>query len=125
MLTLRELKNIADLPAPGQKTPTAKELRLSAEPIAEHGLGGDARIAAYQSGYAIYFVSGVATVFRIHPCGGYRYDAGENPHDIGSGLFDGEAWYLRLVLEGEDRLCYNLEARANAWNASYSGASEE
>ena len=109
MLTLTELKNMADIPAPGQKAPTAKELRASEEPVAEHTLRGDARITAYKSGYAVYSVCGAATVFCIHSCGGYRYDSRENPCDIGSRLFDGEAWYLRLVLEGEDRLCHNRE----------------
>lgn len=125
MLTLRELKDMADIPAPGRKTPTVRELKASAGLIAERDLGGDAGIAAYKSGYAVYSVCGAATVFRIHPCGGYCYDSGKSPHDIGSELFEGEAWYLRLVLEGEDRLCRNCEARAQEWNVSYSGASEE
>lgn len=127
MLTLGELKNIVDIPAPGQKTPTAKELRASAEPAAEHILRGDAGITAYKNGYAVYSVCGAATVFCIHTCGGYCYDpdSGENPCSIGSGLFDGEAWYLRLVLEGEDRLCRNCEAREQDWSVSYSIVSEE
>lgn len=125
MLTLTELKNMADIPAPGQKAPTAKELRASAEPVAEHILRGGAKITAYKSGYAVYSVCGAATVFCIHSCGGYHYDSGENPCDIGSGLFEGEAWYLRLILEGEDRLCHNRESREQDWNVSYSGVSEE
>lgn len=125
MLTLKELKNMTEIPASGQKTPTAKELRASAEPVAEHILRGDAGIIAYKSGYAVYSVCGAATVFCIHSCGGYCYDSGENPCGIGSGLFDGEAWYLRLVLEGEDRLCRNREAREQDWSISYSSVSEE
>ena len=127
MLTLRELKKILDIPAPGQKAPTAKELRASAEPAAEHFLRGDAGITAYKNGYAVYSVCGAATVFCIHTCGGYCYDpdSGENPCSIGSGLFDGEAWYLRLVLEGEDRLCRNCEAREQDRSVSYSIVSEE
>lgn len=49
----------------------------------------------------------------------------ENPCSIGSGLFDGEAWYLWLVLEGKDRLCRNREAKEQDWNVSYSSVSEE
>ncbi len=125
MLTLRELKNLADIPEPGQKTPPAKELRASAEPLVEQALRGDAWITAYKCGYAIYSVCGASTVFCIHSCGGYCYDSGENPCDISSGLFEGEAWYLRLVLEGEDRLCRNREAREQDWSVSYSRVSEE
>lgn len=125
MLTLRGLKNMAEIPAPREKTPTAKELRTSAEPVAEHILREDAGITAYKSGYAVYSVCGAAIVFCIHSCGGYCYDSGEKPCGIGSGLFDGQAWYLRLVLEGEDRLCRNLEAREQGRSISYSSVSEE
>lgn len=125
MLTLRELKNMTDIPAPGQKTPTTKELWSSARIIAEQILRGDTRITAYKSGYVVYSVCGAATVFCIHACGGYCYGSGENACDIGSGLFDREAWYLRLVLEGEDRLSRNREAREQNRSVSYSSVSEE
>lgn len=125
MLTLRELKDMAEIPPSGQRTPTAKELRLSGKPIAERRIGADAGIAAYRNGYAVYRAGGAATVFRIHPCGGYCYGSGESRHDIDGGLFDGEVWHLRLVLEGEDRLFRNREARAREWSVSYSAASEE
>lgn len=125
MLTLRELKNMADVPKPGQKTPTAKELRSSDGLIADRALQGDAWISAYKSGYAVYSVCGSATVFRIHACGSYCYDSGKNTYDVDSGLFDGESWHLRLVLEGEDRLCRNREAREQMRSVLYSNVSEE
>ena len=40
-------------------------------------------------------------------------------------MFDGEAWYLRLVLEGEDRLFRNLASREQDRSVSYSAESEE
>lgn len=119
MLTLRELKNMAEIPPEGRKTPTVKELRISEKPIVEQTVGADAEIAAYKSGYAVYCAGGAATVFRIHPCGGYSYGFEENSRDISSSLFEDGAWHLRLVLEGEDRLCRNREAKAQVRTVSY------
>ncbi len=125
MLTLRELKNMADTAPPGQKTPTARELRSAGEMIAEKKIGESAGIAAYRNGYAVYYADRGATVFRIHACSGYSYDSCISPHDVGGGMFDREAWYLRLVLEGEDRLARNLASREQDWKVSYSAESEE
>lgn len=50
MLTLRELKNIAETAPSGQKTPTARELRSSGKLIAERKIGESAGIAAYRNG---------------------------------------------------------------------------
>ena len=125
MLTLRGLKNMAETAPTKQKMPTVRELRLSGKLIAEKEVGECAGIAAYWNGYAVYHAGRNATVFRIHACSGYCCDSGSSPYDIGSGTFDGEAWYLRLVLEGEDRLFRNLASREQGWNVSYSAESEE
>ena len=125
MLTLRELKNMAESAPSGQKTPTARELRLSGKLIAERKIGESAGIAAYRNGYAVYHAGRDATVFRIHACSGYCYDSGSSPCSIGGRMFDGEAWYLRLVLEGEDRLFRNLASREQDRSVSYSAESEE
>ena len=105
--------------------PTVRELRLSGKLIAEKEVGECAGIAAYRNGYAVYHAGRNATVFRIHACSGYCCDSGSSPYDIGSGTFDGEAWYLRLVLEGEDRLFRNLASREQDRSVSYSAESEE
>ena len=125
MLTLRELKNMAETAPSGEKTPTVRELRSSGKLIVERKIGESAGIAAYRNGYAVYHAGRGATVFRIHACSGYCYDSGSSPCSIGSRMFDGEAWYLRLVLEGEDRLFRNLASREQGWSVSYSAASEE
>jgi RNA polymerase sigma factor (sigma-70 family) len=125
MLTLRELKNMAETAPSGQKTPTARELRSSGELIAERKIGESAGIAACRNGYAVYHAGRDATVFRIHAYSGYCYDSGSRPCSIGGRMFDTEAWYLRLVLEGEDRLFRNLASREQGWSVSYSAASEE
>lgn len=125
MLTLQELKQIVDAPVPGRKIPTAKKLRASGVIIARERLNREAGIAAYQNGYALYEVCGFATVFPIHPCREYLYDSGGKTYSIAERLFERDAWYLRLVLEGEDRLNRNREAREQDRTVSYSAVSEE
>ncbi len=125
MLTLQELKRIVAVPAPEQKIPSARRLTESDKMVAREKLGADTQIVAYQSGYALYSVQRAVTVFPIHPCGGYWYDAGKSPCNIAGGLFEREAWYLRLVLEGEDRLFRNRESMEQRRTISYNAASEE
>ena len=125
MLTLRELKNMAESAPSGQKTLTARELRSSGKLIAERKIGESAGIAAYRNGYAVYYAGRDATVFRIHACSGYCYDSGSSPCSISGRMFDTQAWYLRLVLEGEDRLFRNLASREQDRSVSYSAESEE
>jgi len=125
MLTLQELKGMVDGHAPGTGVPTAKELAGSGRMVAQRRLGPDTEITAYKSGYAVYRVGNDATVFPIHRCGGYRYDTGTGPCSIGGEFFEEEAWYLRLAMEGEDRLCRNREAKERRKTVSYSAVSEE
>lgn len=40
-------------------------------------------------------------------------------------VFLNKEWYLRLVLEGEDRLSRNHEEKERSWNISYSAISED
>lgn len=125
MLTLQELKQIVPVPAPGQKIPTAKKLKKSGSPVVTKTLNTDVEIAAYPCGYVLYSAGGTATVFSIDSCRDYFYDSGEKPHCIAEKAFDHECWYLRLILEGEDRLCRNREAREQRKTVSYSAVSEE
>ncbi len=125
MLTLRELKNMTETAPSGQKPPTVRELRSSGKPIAERKVSESGGIAAYRNGYAVYHAGRNATVFRIHACSGYCYDSGSIPCSISGRMFDTEAWYLRLVLEGEDRLFRNLASREQNRSVSYSAESED
>lgn len=125
MLTLQELKQIVEVPVPGQKIPTARKLRTSGVLTVWEKLNRETKIAAYQNGYTLYEAGGFATVFPVHSCREYQYDSGEQLIHIGEGLFEHEAWYLRLMLEGEDRLVRNQETRERERTVSYSALSEE
>ncbi len=125
MLTLQELKQIVAVPVPGQKIPSAKNLIESGKIVARKSLDPDTEITAYENGYALYSACLATTVFPIHQCGEYQYDTEKNPCSIEDKFFEKENWYLRLVLEGEDRLYRNQEAKERKKTISYSAVSEE
>lgn len=124
-MTLQELKEIIEIPEHGIKIPTAKYLRETGRAVAERQLENNTWIAAYQNGYALYHACGHSTVFQIHTCGAYLYTSNGVSSYLPEHFFEKEPWYVRLVLEGEDRLERNQRAKEQEWTASYSAISEE
>ena len=125
MLTLQELKKITDMPGDGENLPTAKQLRITGLVVAQKQLGQEAEISAYRNGCALYQVGKRSTVFFFHPCRDYLYISDGSAVCLPEQFFEHERWYLRLVLEGEDRLNRNNEERERSWNISYSAISED
>lgn len=125
MLTLHELKKIVEAPCLGQKIPTAKKLERYGVVVAQESVCENTEIFAYQCGYALYRVSKYTTVFPIASCRGYMYEAGNEICHIPEYFFEQEAWYMRLVLEGEDRMNYNRDSKEQEKVVSYSCISEE
>lgn len=125
MLTLQELKKITDMPGDGEKLPTAKQLRITGLVVAQKQLGQEAEISAYRNGCALYQVGKRSTVFFLHPCRDYLYISDGSAVCLPEQFFEHERWYLRLVLEGEDRLNRNNEERERSRNISYSAISED
>lgn len=124
-MTLHELKEIIEIPEHGIKIPTAKYLKATGKAVAEKQLKNNMWIAAYQNGYALYCACGHSTVFPIHTCGAYLYVSGGVSSYLPEHFFEKEPWYVRLVLEGEDRLEHNQRAKEQERTASYSAISEE
>lgn len=124
MLTLKELKQIADAPIQGQRSPTAKSLRESRAILVRERID-DGEITVFQNGYVLYSAGGYTTVFSIHSCKEYMYETNSNTFCIQEQYFDKQAWYVRLVLEGEDRLSRNCQAKESNRIVSYSSISEE
>ena len=62
--------------------------------------------------------------FRFVFVGEYQYNA-EQADCISEEFFNQREWYIRLVLEGEDRLSRNVESKEQGWTISYSDVSEE
>lgn len=125
MLTLQELKKISDIPGCEAKIPTAKQLRESKMAIVQERLGLDSKISVYQNGYVVYQVGKHSTVFPLHSCRDYFYMADRKAVCLSEQFFGNKVWYLRLVLEGEDRLNRNHEEKERNWNISYSAISED
>lgn len=125
MLTLQELKKITDMPGDREKLPTAKQLRITGLVVAQKQLGQEAEISAYRNGCALYQVGKRSTVFFLHPCREYLYISDGSAVCLPEQFFEHERWYLRLVLEGEDRLNRNNEERERSRNISYSAISED
>lgn len=124
-MTLHELKETIEIPEQGIKIPTAKYLRETGRVIAERQLKNNTWIAAYQNGYALYCACGHSTVFPIHTCGAYLYASSGVSSCLPEQFFEKEPWYVRLVLEGEDRLEHNQRAKEQERTASYNAISEE
>lgn len=125
MLTLQQLKQIVDVPVPGGRNPTIRKVKESSREVIQTKLEGNTEITVFESGYAIYRVGCAATVFPIHSCGAYLYDVGGMPCCIDRAVFEDQAWYLRLVLEGEDRLYRNQETKQWRNTVSYQEVPEE
>ena len=125
MLTLQELKQVVDVRGDREKLPTARQLRESGAVIVREQLGKETEIAVYQDGCVLYQTGKYSTVFPLHLCGDYFYLSEGNAVHLPEQFFDRERWYLRLVLEGEDRLDRNGEERERSRNVSYSAISEE
>lgn len=125
MLTLRELKKLVGEPGQGEKIPTVKCLKASGMPVIGKEFGGDAGIAIYPKGYALYQAGGHSTVFPVHVCGDYLYMSGNHSVRIAEDFFNNEPWYVRLILEGEDRLSRNQDEKEQGRTVSYSIISDE
>ena len=124
-MTLQELKEITEIPEQRIKVPTAKNLRETGRAVAEKQLENNTWIKAYQNGYALYHACGHSTVFPIHACGAYLYVSSGISSYLPEQFFEKEPWYVRLVLEGEDRLDRNQRAKEQERNVSYNAISEE
>lgn len=125
MLTLQELKQMVEVPGDRRKLPTARQLRETSLEIVREQLSLDSEISVYQKGYVLYRVGNHSTVFPLYLCRDYLYLSDGYAAHLSESFFDNEKWYLRLVLEGEDRLNRNHEERERSWNVSYNAASEE
>lgn len=125
MLKFWELKKIVDKPAKRKRIPTAKYLKEAGVPVISKRLERDAQITVYSNGYALYQVNRHTTVFPIHLCGDYLYISSDNEIHVPKNFLDKEPWYIRLILEGEDRINKNLEEREQRRTVSYSAISEE
>lgn len=125
-MTLRELMNQIER-TNGKKLPTAAWLRMENCPLAVEKKMDDGRscLSVYQNGFALYQTMDGSTVFRVDYCGGYTYFGRDKEICFAEDYFAEEEWWVRLVMEGEDRLTHNRNVRIERYECCLSTDSGE
>ena len=95
----------------------------STQQIFENGEG--VQLSVFREGYALYRVGKYTTVFPVYSCGDYYYENEGQKICVDADFFEGQEWYVRLLLEGEDRLAKNRDSYCKGRVVSYHAVSEE
>lgn len=67
-----------------------------------------------------------AVVFALHSVDSYTYECTSIPaQTISLEFFENEIWYIRLILEGEDRIAKNMMKQEQLKTISYSAYVED
>ena len=107
MLTLKELKKIVKVADMEKRIPSVKSLKEHTVVVTEM-INADTTISVYDHGYVLYTAGNQSTVFPLHSCDDYEYVSvtGDNK-EFNKEFFDNENWYIRLLMEAEDRMAYS------------------
>ena len=107
MLTLKELKKIVKVADMEKRIPSVKSLKEHTVVVKEM-INADTTISVYDHGYVLYTAGNQSTVFPLHSCDDYEYVSvtGDNK-EFNKEFFDNENWYIRLLMEAEDRMAYS------------------
>ena len=107
MLTLKELKKIVKVADVEKRIPSVKSLKEH-KVVVKEMINADTTISVYDHGYVLYTAGNQSTVFPLHSCGDYEYVSvtGDNK-EFNKEFFDNENWYIRLLMEAEDRMAYS------------------
>lgn len=107
MLTLKELKKIVKVADMEKRIPSVKSLKEH-KVVVKEMINADTTISVYDHGYVFYTAGNQSTVFPLHSCDDYEYVSvtGDNK-EFNKEFFDNENWYIRLLMEAEDRMAYS------------------
>ena len=107
MLTLKELKKIVKVADVEKRIPSVKSLKEH-KVVVKEMINADTTISVYDHGYVLYTAGNQSTVFTLHSCDDYEYVSvtGDNK-ELNKEFFDNENWYIRLLMEAEDRMAYS------------------
>ena len=107
MLTLKELKKIVKVADVEKRIPSVKSLKEH-KVVVKEMINADTTISVYDHGYVLYTAGNQSTVFPLHSCDDYEYVSvtGANK-EFNKEFFDNENWYIRLLMEAEDRMAYS------------------
>lgn len=101
MLTLQDLKWIVKEPKIEKKVPTARHLLEQGEKVVSMENGGGVQLSVFCEGYALYRVGKYTTVFPVYSCGDYYYENEGQKICVDADFFEGQEWYVRLLLGGK------------------------
>ncbi len=106
-LTLKELKKIVKVADVEKRIPSVKSLKEH-KVVVKEMINADTTISVYDHGYVLYTAGNQSTVFPLHSCDDYEYVSvtGDNK-EFNKEFFDNENWYIRLLIEAEDRMAYS------------------
>ena len=105
MLTLKELKKIVKVADVEKRIPSVKSLKEH-KVVVKEMINADTTISVYDHGYVLYTAGNQSTVFPLHSCDEYVSVTGDNK-EFNKEFFDNENWYIRLLMEAEDRMAYS------------------
>lgn len=107
MLTLKKLKKIVKVADMEKRIPSVKSLKEH-KVVVKEMINADTTISVYDHGYVLYTAGNQSTVFPLHSCDDYEYVSvtGDNK-EFNKEFFDNENWYIRLLMEAEDRMAYS------------------
>ena len=107
MLTLKELKKNVKVADMEKRIPSVKSLKEH-KVVVKEMINADTTISVYDHGYVLYTAGNQSTVFPLHSCDDYEYVSvtGDNK-EFNKEFFDNENWYIRLLMEAEDRMAYS------------------
>ena len=90
-----------------KRIPSVKSLKEH-KVVVKEMINADTTISVYDHGYALYTAGNQSTVFPLHSCDDYEYVSvtGDNK-EFNKEFFDNENWYIRLLIEAEDRMAYS------------------
>jgi RNA polymerase sigma factor (sigma-70 family) len=120
-MTLRELLEKIE-PTGAGRVPTAASLREGDSPVqAEQSWSDGSRLRVYQNGYALFETGRKCTVFRVDYCGGYRYFNRTGQEALSEEYFAEAEWWVRLLMEAEDRMTHNRKVQSELHEVPYEG----
>lgn len=107
MLTLKELKKIVKVADMEKRIPSVKSLKEH-KVVVKEMINADTTISVYDHGYVLYTAGNQSTVFPLHSCDDYEYvSVTSDNKEFNKEFFDNENWYIRLLMEAEDRMAYS------------------
>ena len=107
MLTLKELKKIVKVADVEKRIPSVKSLKEH-KVVVKEMINADTTISVYDHGYILYTAGNQSTVFPLHSCDDYEYvRVTDDNKEFNKEFFDNENWYIRLLMEAEDRMAYS------------------